>query len=246
MPTLADISFTPEALADKVKRAKVGAGRHATLLTDFTPWVKANAPDEKDDIAIHVKLKVLKDPEKGASLYGPAIRFYMKVPVDNPMVEGHVGPTGDQISQKFVQLMHAMFPDKVPDYPRYDKATSTVMYKGEVLERDTNVQEAAAAEALALALTAFAPLWGTAGEELKAQIGKHVLFIDLGYPEKGDFAFWRELSSDGEDWDLRTDIKDTPVVEEDDDDDDDDDDDAPPPPVKKKKVAKKAARRPRR
>lgn len=202
-------SFTPGATKDRVKKKKLMAGQHAALLVGFDRWEKANPANEmeKHDIALRITLKKMKDPEDGGTIFGPAVNFYLKVPINNPLVPGHTGPSGDDHSRKFVDLMHAMFPEEVPAWPYYDKELKRTIFNGEELQ-DDDEKEDAADTALQAAIRAFAPMWGRKGEFLSDQVSKHVFFIHLGYPKKSDYAFWRMLLPPDEvpeDWEIETD-----------------------------------------
>ena len=123
--------------------------------------------------------KVLTNPENQNSIKGPQLRNYVTLPLNNLEVKGHEAPKWS--ADMSIDLFTALWPEDVPDYPRFSQEHQTYLWKGEAIAKDLFLTKKAVS-VMALQEKAM-EVWGNDGELLRKNFVNQRIFCESEDPE---------------------------------------------------------------
>jgi hypothetical protein len=215
------VGFNESQIAKLSATQKAAEGKHALMIT----VAERHNSENNDHIMAVLTWKILEDPENANSTTGLPIRTWLTFPLNNLSVDGHEAP--EYSGNMACNLLSAIYPEEVFAFPRVERGTGQMIYRGEVIDRDT--ERSCRHEAVKSCVDKSIELWGEEGEGLAALVCERV-FAELFYKKDSpDFPSLRNYHTECPgDWVL----SDVYVTN-----------DAEDNPVSKKKTKKKATKK---
>jgi hypothetical protein len=194
------IGFDKSNIGELTATQKPAKGYHALLVIA----AERHQSEKNDNIMGKLTMKILTDPEDGNSVKGMPISTWLTFPVKNLDVEGH--KVENWMPRMACDAMSAFFPGEVFAFPRAERGTGKLLYKGEYIDRED--ERECRKEALLSCVAKTQEVWGEEGENLGPSFVNERIFAELYYDKKNpDFPSLRNFNATcPEDWELSTEV----------------------------------------
>lgn len=194
MPVSVDKSRLDEFSANK----RAARGKHAVIVTDARRHTPAK--EDNHDIMIRFQYKIMGDPEDGNSAKGFPITTWVTTLLDNGDFADHRAP--QRAAQDSCTLLGALYPEDCAPWPRWDKDTGMLMYKGQPINKiDEKLMRK---EANSAAMDKYLEIYGDEGEMLHTVVGR-MMYVDLDYDKESGLPRFKECHAElPDDWELST------------------------------------------